>query len=411
MTGQKLAHALARVVGIDVFVAPDSLDECVLVCRGDSRRVILSTSHSPIKEATLSAAAKRTLSTVLCGSLKELSLHGEAMARAVGPGRLVRAWEWAIDADAARFGRLGAVGADEPEEARTLAESPVSPSPKVFEALRKAVDDIRPERYPPLIPDALVNALAAHHKVSPSQVVVSGSGSVELLQRVLRACTDAGDEVQAFAPTFDRVPSLCAQEGLVLRLSKERVAAPSARVVYVVTPNGPDARVTSTEELEAMRRALPRDRILVIDRAYADLDEPDPIALEAEGPVVVLRTMSKAGALAGLRIGWAIAPEPVAHLLRRFALPYGVSEFAARAALAILADGAHRITARIAVNEARERLAKKLEVDGFTVLGATGHLLCVKAPEHLREQIDADETLPFQPVEGLEGVYTVAASD
>lgn len=410
MTLKELAFELSQALGLDVFVAPDSLDACVAVCRGDSRRVILSAVHSPIKEATLSAAVKRTRSTVLCGGVDELAHHAEAMARAVGPGRLVRAWEWAVDSDAVTYGRVGGIGADEPEEARTLAESPVSPSPKVFEAMRAAVNELAPQRYPPLIPDALVNALAAHHDVEPSQVVVSGSGSVELLQRVVRACTDPGDEVQAFAPTFDRMPSLCAQQGLVLRLSKEPVAASTARLVYVVTPNGPDARVTSAAELESMRRALPADRVLVVDRAYADLDDADPLMLDAPGPVVVLRTLSKAGALAGLRIGWAIAPEPIARLLRRFALPYGVSEFAARAALALLADDAHREAARVAVKKARDTLAGKLESDGFTVLGANGHLLCVKAPEHLRARLDADETLPFQPVEGSDGVYTVSAS-
>lgn len=409
MTAHDLARNLTEALGIDVVVAPDSLDACVALCRSGSRKIILSLDHSPIKAATLAAAAKRTLSTVLCGSLGELAHHALAMARAVGPGRLVRAWEWVADADAVTYGRVGAVGADAPAPARTLAESPVPPSPAVLEALRATVERFAPERYPPLVPDALVNALAAHHRVSPSQVVVSGSGSVELLQRVLRACTDPGDEVQAFAPTFDRLPSLCAQEGLVLRLSKERRVAPSARAVYVVTPNGPDARVTSTNELEAMRNALPADRILIVDRAYADLDDMDPVSLQAPGPVVVLRTMSKTAALAGLRIGWAVAPEPVAELLRRFALPYGVSEFAARAALALLADGDHRQKAREAVHEARERLARRLESQGFVVLGAHAHLLCVQAPEHLRRRLEDDESLPFQPVEGADGVYTVSA--
>lgn len=411
MTPRQLAEALTRALDFEVLLAPDSLDTCVALCRSQSRRVLLSIGHEPVREATLAAAVQRTPTTVLCGRLDELEAHGEAMARSVGAGRLVRAWEWALEPEVTLFGRRGAMGSDEQPPSRTLAESPVPPSPLVLESLRHAIDSFDPRRYPPVHPQALVEALAAHHGVSASNIVVSGSGSVELLQRVFRACTDPGDEVQAFVPTFDRVPSLCAQEGLVLRLSRERVVTPSARLVYAVTPNGPDARIATQAELESLRSALPPDRVLIVDRAYADLDEPDPLVFQAPGPVVILRTMSKAGALAGLRIGWAIAPEPIARLLRRFGAPHGVSELAAQAAIALLADVEHRKASRSKVDAARTQLALSLERLGFDVLGGHGHLLCVRAPESLRALLDEDQTLPFQPVAGHDGAFTVAVTD
>lgn len=409
-TFEHLAQDLAKVLGVEVSVAPGSLDACVALCRSQGRRVVLSPGHDPVREATLLAAVQRTQTTVLCGAFEELAGHAQSMAQQVGPGRLVRAWEWLQDPEAVRFGRRNAAFADLPQPARTLAESPLSPSPRVYEALQSAIDSFQPQRYPPMAPDALVEVIAGHHGVSPDQVVVSGAGSVELLQRVLRACTDVGDEVQAFAPTFDRLPSLCAQEGLVLRLTKEPVAATSARLVYAVTPNGPDLKILDVDALTALRRSLSPDRVLVVDRAYAHLDEPDPIALDAEGPVVVLRTLSKAGALAGLRIGWAVAPVPVANLLRRFAVPYGVTSLSAQCARAVLEDVEHRRTTREALDRVREQLAAELTRRGFEILGGYGHLLCVRAPEAQRAIIEADDSLPFQPVEGEDGVFTVAVS-
>lgn len=408
MTPARLAQQLAKALGVEVSIAPASLDQCVSLCRQPGRRLILSTGHDPVREATLLAAVQRTSSTVLCGGLDELAQHAEAMARQVGPGRLVRAWEWSQAPEGVTFGRRGAVAADLPAPARSLAESPLPPSPKVLKSLMAALDDLDPRQYPPLKADALIEVIARHHGVPASRVVVSGAGSIELLQRVLRACTDPGDEVQAFPPTFDRLPALCAQEGLVLRLTPERVAAPTARVVYAVTPNGPDLKQLDRQALTALRQAMPPDRVLVVDRAYAHLDDPDPIDLDAEGPVVVLRSLSKTAALAGLRIGWAVAPEPVANLLRRFAVPYGVTSLAAAAALAVLEDVDHRRATREALDLRRQRFAAQLVHRGFEVLGGYGHLLCVRAPSGERALIEADESLPFVPVEGQDGVYTVA---
>lgn len=113
------------------------------------------------------------------------------------------------------------------------------------------------------------------------------------------------------------------------------------RLIFVCNPNNPTGTVVRRAELKRFLDRVPRDVLVVIDEAYRefirDPEVPDGVEFYRDRPnVCVLRTFSKAYGLAGLRIGFAIAHEPVAAALRKTAVPFGVSQVAQDAAIASL---------------------------------------------------------------------------
>ena len=113
------------------------------------------------------------------------------------------------------------------------------------------------------------------------------------------------------------------------------------RLIFVCNPNNPTGTAVRRAELERFLDRVPSDVLVVLDEAYRefvrDAEVPDGIELYRDRPnVAVLRTFSKAYGLAGLRVGFAIAHEPVAAALRKTAVPFGVSQLAQDAAVASL---------------------------------------------------------------------------
>lgn len=113
------------------------------------------------------------------------------------------------------------------------------------------------------------------------------------------------------------------------------------RLIFVCNPNNPTGTVVRRAELEQFLDRVPSDVLVVLDEAYRefirDVEVPDGVKIYRERPnVAVLRTFSKAYGLAGLRVGFAVAHEPVAAALRKTAVPFGVSQLAQDAAVASL---------------------------------------------------------------------------
>ena len=111
--------------------------------------------------------------------------------------------------------------------------------------------------------------------------------------------------------------------------------------MYKRQPNNPTGPSVTHAELEAFLAKVPRDVLVVVDEAYLEFvegdGEVDGLSLRREhGNVMLLRTFSKAYGLAGLRVGYAVAPEPVAEALRKTATPFGVNLLAQAAAVASL---------------------------------------------------------------------------
>ncbi|OEJ39870.1 histidinol-phosphate transaminase [Streptomyces agglomeratus] len=229
-------------------------------------------------------------------------------------------------------------------------ENPYPPLPGVLEDVIAAAGNFN--RYPDMACTGLMNELANRFGV-PVSHIATGTGSVGVAQSLLQATSGPGDEViyawrsfEAY-PIITRISGATAVEvpltdGDVHDLDAMAAAITErTRLIFVCNPNNPTGTAVRRAELERFLDRVPSDVLVVLDEAYRefvrDEDVPDGIELYRDRPnVAVLRTFSKAYGLAGLRVGFAVAHEPVAAALRKTAVPFGVSQLAQDAAVASL---------------------------------------------------------------------------
>jgi len=260
-------------------------------------------------------------------------------------------------------------------------ESPFGLLPGVGELLTEAAAGT--SRYPDMAATALVEALAAHHDVDPSHVAV-GAGSVEVLGQLVTATTSPGDDVVFAWRAFEAYPIVTAVAGgnaVKVPLTAGHVhdvdalvaaVTPRTRVVLVCNPNNPTSTAVGEKELRTVVDAVPEDVLVVVDEAYREYVDPELVpdarALFADRPnVAVLRTFSKAYALAGLRVGYCLASPDLVRVVRTCQVPFSVSGLAQQAAVVALQqqDEVHR-RARLTVDE-RDRVTAALRDAGFEV--------------------------------------------
>ncbi|WP_049621430.1 histidinol-phosphate transaminase [Frateuria defendens] len=207
-------------------------------------------------------------------------------------------------------------------------------------------------RYPDPQPAALVAALAALYGVRAGQVLV-GRGSDEAIDLLVRAFCRAGqDAILINPPTFGMYAvSARVQDAAVVevpldaqyRLDVDAVLAawtPAVKLVFVCAPNNPTGQGVEPAEIERLAVALQGKAVVVVDEAYLEFAEGVPSAIglvDRYDHVAVLRTLSKAWALAGARVGTLIAHPEVVGLLRRIMAPYPLPLPCVRAALEVLA--------------------------------------------------------------------------
>jgi len=268
-------------------------------------------------------------------------------------------------------------------------ENPYGPSPAARRAILASVSEA--PRYAETTIETLTNQLAAHEGVAPSQIVI-GAGSGELLKMAgLLAVGTSGAEVVASRPTYEELPVFAQTLGLKVHwvapdadhrhdLSAMRGAITElTRLVYVCNPNNPTGTAVTRNALEAFIRSVPASCTVIVDEAYMDLvDQPGVAtvaALVKDVPnVVVLRTFSKLHGLAGLRIGYAIAPAELAQRLAALSLTWpnttGLS-----AAIASFNDHAFLKTTRAALTGDRAKVHATLDRLGLHRADAQGNFV------------------------------------
>lgn len=263
-------------------------------------------------------------------------------------------------------------------------ENPYAPLPSVQAAITRAAAEVN--RYPDMYAEELVEALAAHTGVAAENVVV-GNGSVALLAHILNAVVDHGDEIVFPWRSFEAYPIAAAVSGGTAvtvpleegtgRLDLPAMAAvvtPRTRVVLVCSPNNPTGPAVHADELETFLAAVPKNVLVVLDEAYLEFVR-DPLApngldvFTRHHNVVLLRTLSKAHGLAGLRVGYAIAEPRLAAGIRAVSTPFGVSHVAQAAALASLDPATQsQLMAQVeALVGERERLVASLHDQGWVL--------------------------------------------
>jgi histidinol-phosphate aminotransferase len=249
-------------------------------------------------------------------------------------------------------------------------EVPYGPLPGVVEAITDAAAGIH--RYPDMGVVALRQELAARYGVDPDRVA-TGCGSVALAEHLARVTCLPGDEMVFSWRSFEAYPiiaAVAAAHGVKVANTAEHAHDLSAmadaitertRLVMVCNPNNPTGTAIRRAELDALLDRVPGDVLVVLDEAYREFvtDDrvPDGLTTYGDRPnVVVLRTLSKAWGLAGLRIGFLVATPEVAGAVRKVVTPFSTSSAAQAAALAALrATDEMRRRADLVVGE-RERV-------------------------------------------------------
>ncbi|MFF8552761.1 histidinol-phosphate transaminase [Streptomyces sp. NPDC015501] len=260
-------------------------------------------------------------------------------------------------------------------------ENPYPPLPGVLESALAAAGNFN--RYPDMACTGLMNELAERFDV-PLSHLATGTGSVGVAQQLLQATSGPGDEVVYAWRSFEAYPIITQvsgatsvrvplTEGEVHDLDAMAAAITDrTRLVFVCNPNNPTGTVVGRAELERFLDRVPSDVLVVLDEAYKefirDAAVPDGIEIYRDRPnVAVLRTFSKAYGLAGLRVGFAVAHEPVAAALRKTAVPFGVSQLAQDAAVASL-RAEDELLGRVGTLVAeRARVSAELKRQGWAV--------------------------------------------
>src|SRR2546425_3317693 len=264
-------------------------------------------------------------------------------------------------------------------------ESPLPPSPNVIEAIRAASGDSL-RLYPSPTAAPARQAIADHFGLEANQVAL-GNGADELIEMCFRAFAGAGDRVAYSTPTYPLLDPLCrvheatpsihpTSEGWTW--TPELVDDP-APLKFLVNPNSPTGTHHGRMSVE---RVLARSQgVVVLDEAYVDFAPESQLELVGRHPnLLILRTMSKSYALAGMRIGFALGNPQLIAALDAVKDSYNMDRLAIVAAVAAIKDEAHhrKIVAYV-VNE-RAWLEEQLREDGFERSPSMANFVFVKPP-------------------------------
>ena len=253
-------------------------------------------------------------------------------------------------------------------------EVPYGPLPGVVEAVTEAARQMH--RYPDMGVLALRDALAERFGVAAERVV-TGCGSVALAEILVKATCLPGDEIVYSWRSFEAYPIISAGVGATsVRVpntdghghdldAMADAITDRTRLVIVCNPNNPTGTSVRKTELDRFLASVPSDVLVVLDEAYRELvtDPEVPDGLETYGDrpnVLVLRTMSKAWGLAGMRMGYLVAQPEVAAAVRKVLTPFSTSLVAQAAALAALRQEAEVVRRCALVTAERERVTEAL---------------------------------------------------
>lgn len=230
-------------------------------------------------------------------------------------------------------------------------ENPLGPSPLAIEAIKKHINEVN------LYPDNgvyyLRKKLASILNLSMEQVII-GNGTTDILGDIARTFLGPEDYAIVADQTFlvYRLAVQAVNGNLIIVPLKNytydlpamaKAVTPHTKLVYIANPNNPTGTMVTGEEFDRFLNSIPEDIVVALDEAYYEYIQdpayPDSFKYVREGrPVIVLRTFSKIYGLAGLRIGYAVAPEELIRYLIKVKCLFNTSHLAQVGAMAALDD-------------------------------------------------------------------------
>jgi histidinol-phosphate aminotransferase len=270
-------------------------------------------------------------------------------------------------------------------------ENALGPSPLALQAMRESAASMH------LYPDGgayhLKNAIAAKLSVEPENLLI-GNGSNELLELIGHAFTGPQAGVLAADKAFIvyrliaalfRAPCIIVpMQDLTHDLDAMLQAVTAdTRAIFIANPNNPTGTTVSNAAIADFMDRVPENVIICFDEAYVELlppeEQPDTLEYVRQGRnVIVLRTFSKTYGLAGLRIGYAIAPPDCINLLNRVRQPFNVNAMALTAAQAAIADDNHVERTRQMVAEGLQQFYTAFDAMGIAYIPSKANFLLAK---------------------------------
>ena len=265
-------------------------------------------------------------------------------------------------------------------------ENPFPPSERVMKAIR----EIEPEvlrRYPHPTADAFRAAAAKLLGVTPG-MILCGNGSDDILTIATRTFLSPGGTLAFPNPTYSLYPVLAKlEEANVIAVPWEKewslpieaLLETEADAIYLANPNAPSGTFVSPMKVAELAKRF--TGALLIDEAYVDFADDDCLVLVRDYPnVVIVRTLSKAYSLAGLRFGYAVAQEQVIEQLMKVKDSYNCDAISVIAATAAILDQDHAKRGWDHVRAERQRVSSELTQLGWTVLPSQANFILATVP-------------------------------
>jgi histidinol-phosphate aminotransferase len=271
----------------------------------------------------------------------------------------------------------------------SVSTNPFGPPPGIQAALAHA--DI--DRYPDSEASELARTLAGKLNVAVDNLII-GSGSTELIRLVAAAYFGPGDPVIVPRPTYGEYEIVCQfsdarvlkqtmleEAGFHLNIAETvaLIRKHRPKCLFLCNPNNPTGQYLSSEEVREILSAS-RDVLVVLDEAYIAFTEKTWASTDliSGNNLVILRSMTKDYALAGLRLGYAIAAGPVISVLKKVRPPWNVSSVAQKAGVFALKTDGYLDECRIQIIKAREFLVERLKGLGLSPLPSQTNFFLVR---------------------------------
>lgn len=260
--------------------------------------------------------------------------------------------------------------------------------PPVAERTWREMPVARITRYPSLYAAELKEALAAFVGTTADRLV-TGCGSDDILDSAMRAFGEPGAVVASSEPSFAMIPIFAQMNGLRYVGVPERadqqpdldaLLAANPRILYLCSPNNPTGALVARSTIErAVREMAARGGVVFLDEAYAEFAGTSAVDLaNAVNNLLVIRTMSKAFGLAGLRVGYGIGAPALVRDVEKSRGPYKLNAMAEQVALAALQHDMEWVRSHVALAVVnRDRLADALRARGYAPLPSAANYVCV----------------------------------
>lgn len=262
-------------------------------------------------------------------------------------------------------------------------------------SVHKALRDTCITEYPDRDCTELRQQLAERHKIEPTRILV-GNGCCELVHLLAHSVIGWGDRVFVAWPTFSEYRRASVHAGAevettvldpVLGSSRcleqliDRLRKRPARMVWICNPNNPTGAWVDRDALLRLARRFP-STVIAIDESYIAFATETKSLVASDVPnIVVLRSLTKSHALAGLRLGYLVAHQPLVDLLLSRRVPWSVNAAAQAAGVAALSDQAHYDRAMANMALCRARLIDELRQRGLTAYDSDAGFILVRVED------------------------------